>query len=130
MKKLIKFLGLGTLILTVAIGFTACSKDDDPADNDLFIGKYEGTIAYDDLNNNDNDVPSANGTVTVTKVGDTYNFGFGNGIPNLNGVDFEQKGNVLVSIGSAGSGIIRIDEGKLTIGYTKDGKAWTANCER
>ncbi len=130
MKKLIKLLGLGSLILTMAVGFTACSKDDDPADNDLFIGKYEGTIAFDDQSNNDNDVASSNGSVTVTKAGDTYNFAFGNGIPNLNGVDFEKKDNVLINIGSAGTGVIRIDAGKLTIAYTKDGKGWTANCQR
>ena len=130
MKKLIQTLGLGMLILTVLVGFTSCSKDDDPADNDLFVGKYEGTIGFDDMNNNDNDVASGEGTVTVTKVGDTYNFAFGNGIPNLNGVDFEKKDNVLVNIGSAGTGFIRIDAGKLTMGYTKDGKAWTANCNR
>ncbi|MGJ1226712.1 hypothetical protein ACR78H_14295 [Sphingobacterium siyangense] len=130
MKKLIQTLGLGMLILTVLVGFTSCSKDDDPADNDLFVGKYEGTISYDDINNNDNDVAAAEGTVTVTKVGDTYNFAFGNGIPNLNGVDFEKKDNVLINIGSAGTGVIRIDAGKLTIGYTKDSKVWTANCNR
>lgn len=130
MRKWIQFLGLSTLILTVVIGFASCSKDDDPSDNDLFIGKYEGTIGFDDLDNNENDVASAQGSVTVTKLGDTYNFAFGNGIPNLNGVDFEQKGNVLVNIGTAGTGVIRIDAGKLTIAYTKDGKAWTADCER
>lgn len=117
-------------ILTVFIGFTSCSKDDDPADNDLFIGKYEGTISFDDLNDNGNDVSAAEGTVTVTKVGNSYNFAFGNGIPNLNGVDFEKKDNVLINIGSAGTGLIRIDAGKLTIGYTKDGKAWSADCQR
>ncbi|WP_288811051.1 MULTISPECIES: hypothetical protein [unclassified Sphingobacterium] len=130
MKKLIQTLGLGFLILTVFIGFTSCSKDDDPSDNDLFIGKYEGTISFDDLNDNDNDVSAAEGTVTVTKVGNSYNFAFGNGIPNLNGVDFEKKDNVLINIGSAGTGLIRIDAGKLTIGYTKDGKAWSADCQR
>ncbi|MDF2474801.1 MAG: hypothetical protein K0S24_284 [Sphingobacterium sp.] len=130
MKKLIQTLGLGMFILTVFIGFTSCSKDDDPADNDLFIGKYEGTISFDDLNDNGNDVSAAEGTVTVTKVGNSYNFAFGNGIPNLNGVDFEKKDNVLINIGSAGTGLIRIDAGKLTIGYTKDGKAWSADCQR
>ncbi len=69
MRKLIQTLGLGMLILTVVIGFTSCSKDDDPSDNDLFIGKYEGNIAFDDLSNNENDVAAAEGTVTVTKVG-------------------------------------------------------------
>jgi len=39
MKKLIQTLGLGMLILTVLVGFTSCSKDDDPADNDLFFRK-------------------------------------------------------------------------------------------
>ncbi|PUV21787.1 MULTISPECIES: hypothetical protein [Sphingobacterium] len=130
MKKLIQTLGLGMFILTVFIGFTSCSKDDDPADNDLFIGKYEGTISFDDLNDNGNDVSAAEGTVTVTKVGNSYNFAFGNSIPNLNGVDFEKKDNVLINIGSAGTGLIRIDAGKLTIGYTKDGKAWSADCQR
>lgn len=130
MRKFIQILGLGVFILTVLVGFTGCSKDDDPADNDIFIGKYEGTIAFDDLKDDSKDVASGNGVITVTKFGDSYNFAFGNGIPDLNGVDFEKKGNVLISIGSAGTGAIRIDAGKLTIGYTKDDRVWTADCER
>ncbi|MDM1293309.1 hypothetical protein HX021_03255 [Sphingobacterium sp. N143] len=130
MRKFIQILGLGVFILTILVGFTGCSKDDDPADNDIFIGKYEGTIAFDDLKDDSKDVASGNGVITVTKFGDSYNFAFGNGIPDLNGVDFEKKGNVLISIGSAGTGAIRIDAGKLTIGYTKDDRVWTADCER
>lgn len=130
MRKFIQALGLGMLILTAVITFTSCSKDDDPADNNLFIGKYEGKIAFDDLKDNSKDVASADGTITVTKTGNTYNFAFGNSIPNLNGVDFEEKDNVLINIGSAGTGVIRIDAGKLTIGYTKDDKVWTADCQR
>lgn len=127
MRKFIQILGLGVFILTILVGFTGCSKDDDPADNDIFIGKYEGTIAFDDLKDDSKDVASGNGVITVTKFGDSYNFAFGNGIPDLNGVDFEKKGNVLISIGSAGTGAIRIDAGKLTIGYTKDDRVWTAD---
>ena len=91
MRKFIQTWGLGMLILATVVGFTSCSKDDDPADNNLFIGKYEGKIAFNDLKDDTKDVASADGTVTVTKTGNTYNFAFGNSIPNLNGVDFEEK---------------------------------------
>lgn len=111
MRKFIQTLGLSMFILTVVIGFTACSKDDDPADNDIFIGKYEGTIAFKDNKDSSKDVPSGNGSITVSKFGNSYNFAFGNGIPNLNGVDFEKKGNTLISIGSSATAYIRIDEG-------------------
>lgn len=91
MRKFIQTLGLGMLILTAVISFTSCSKDDDPADNNLFIGKYEGKIAFDDLKDNSKDVPSGDGSITVTKTGNTYNFAFGNGIPNLNALTLKRK---------------------------------------
>ena len=49
----------------------------------------------------------------------------------MNGVEFEKKGdNTLVSVGADELSYIRIDNAKLTILYTKDGKTWTANATR
>lgn len=128
MKKMIKILGL--LVFTVAI-FSACSKDDDPADNDIFVGKYNGKISYTDLGNSQNNKPLADGTVTVQKLGNSYTFYFNNDIPDLKGVEFEKKGdNTLVNVNSSEGALIRIDVGKLNIAFTKENKIWTADCQR
>ena len=77
MKTMMKIFGLALLVTLV---FTARSKDDDPADNNLFVGTYSGTTSYrasltDDAVNGDR--------VTVVKTGDTYRFDFNNGIPTI-----------------------------------------------
>lgn len=130
MNKMIKTLGLLGIFAVLLTAFTACSKDDDPADNDLFIGKYEGTISFTNLDDDTKNVSSTEGTVTVTKIGNDYNFAFSNGIENINGVKFEKNENVLVNVGSTESALIRINAGKLTIAFTKDNKIWTADADR
>lgn len=127
MKNLLKTFGIFILSLFVIV---SCSRDDDPADNDFFAGTYNGSISYVDGSNNIN---TADGKVFVTKIasGTKYNFKFSNGIPDLNGIEFQQTGdNTLVSVGSTGTSYIKIDNNDLDILYTKDGKTWTANCTR
>ena len=127
MKNLLKFLAVSFFALFV---FTACSDDDDPANNDFFAGTYKGTVNYVD---GDKTVSNENGSVFVTKIasGTKYNFAFSDKIPDLNGIEFEKKGdNSLVSVGSSASSFITIDSKKLTILYTKDGKTWRANATR
>ncbi|MDM1070924.1 hypothetical protein HX001_00290 [Empedobacter brevis] len=127
MKNLLKFLAVTFFALFV---FTACSDDDDPANNDFFAGTYRGSVSYRD---GDNTLSSDNGSVFVTKIasGTKYNFAFSNRIPDLNGIEFEKKGdNTLVSVGADEMSYIRIDSNKLTILYTRDGKTWTANATR
>lgn len=127
MKTTIKILSLLCITLFT---FASCSKDDDPADNILFADKYSGTISYS-TSGDDEDVASTQGTVTVTKVGNTYNFGFSEGIPNINGVEFEKRGdNVYWNIGGSATSYIQIDADNLKIAYIKDGSTWTANCVR
>ncbi len=130
MKKAIRILGLFLLTFFVVTSITSCSDDDDPANNDFFAGTYRGNVAYngggDNINSND-------GSVFVTKIasGTKYNFSFSNGIPDLNGVEFNQQGdNTLVMVGSTATSYIRIDNNDLKILYIKDGKTWTANCTR
>jgi len=107
----------------------SCSKDDDPADNDLFVGTYRGSISY---TNGDESHSNANGNVRVVKAGNNYNFIFSDGIPDLNGVEFRKEGdNTVISIGDDESKYIRITASSLTILYVKDGGArWTADCTR
>lgn len=129
MKKHLKtlFKTLGVVLLT-ALVFTSCSKDDDPVDNDLFIGKYKGSISYVD---SDMTVNKEDGNVEVIKIGKNYNFIFSDKIPDLTGVQFEKEGeNVVINVGSDESHLIRIDANNLNIAYTKEGKVWTANCKR
>ena len=42
MKKII---ALVSVICLSLVAFS-CSKNDDPADNDLFVGTYKGSISY------------------------------------------------------------------------------------
>lgn len=130
MKNVIKILGVFMLVMFTAISFTSCSSDDDPADNDFFAGTYKGKITYNDGSTT---VSEDNGSVFVTKIASAtkYNFRFSNGIPDLNGLEFEKQGdNTLVMVGSNALVYVRIDNNELKMYYTADGKTWTANATR
>lgn len=106
---------------------TACSKDDDPADSDIFIGTYRGSISFTDGEEN---ITDADGRVTVAKVGNSYNFDFGTGIPNITGVRFEKDDNgTYVSIGEGLTGIT-ISAGSLNMLVSNERGTWTADCSR
>ena len=131
MKKAIRILGIFMLVLGVITTISSCSRDDDPANNDFFAGTYRGSVSYRD--GGSTNISTDDGSVFVTKIasGTKYNFAFSNSIPNLNGIEFEKKGdNSLVMIGSTATSYIRIDNNELKILYIKDGKTWTANCTR
>ena len=124
-----RFVGLFVLLFSL-ISLSSCSRDDDPADNDFFAGTYKGSISYNDGTTS---ISKDNGSVFVTKIasGTKYNFRFSDGIPDLNGVEFEKTGdNILVMVGSSATSYIRIDNKDLKILYSKDGKTWTANAVR
>ncbi|KQM65336.1 hypothetical protein ASE74_10350 [Pedobacter sp. Leaf216] len=124
MKKTIQIFSMLLIALTVMV---SCKKDTDPADKDFFVGTYKGTVSY---RNGQTTINSSDGKVTVSKVGETYNFYFGNNIPDITGVKFEKKSdNNYVSIGSGLTGI-SIDASNLNILVSKDGQTWTANCNR
>lgn len=125
MKNVVKILG----VFCLAFLAFACSKDDDPADNDLFVGTYKGSISY----SGDENISTDDGSVTVVKTGNDYYFRFSNGIPDLTGVEFEQSDdNVLINVDfEDGVQYIRITASTLEMLYTKDGdETWTANCTR
>ena len=87
MKSILKIFGI--LCLSIFV-FTACSDDDDPVNNDFFIGRYNGKVSYKSA---DETKTSDNGHVQVVKVGDKYNFLFSDGIPNITGVEIEKNEN-------------------------------------
>lgn len=125
MKSVLKIMGV---LLLVAFFVSACSKDTDPADVDVFAGTFRGKIGYTDAEKN---ITQDNGSVFVTKLNNTYNFRFSDGIPDLNGVEFQRKDdNTLVSVGSSGTGMITINKDKLVIGFTRNGRNWSADCGR
>ena len=128
MKKIFTVVTLICLSI-VALSFTSCSKKDDPADNDLFVGTYKGSISY--LKGNEKK-SFDNGSVTVVKAGNDYYFRFSDGIEDLKGVSFKKEGdNNLVNVDfQDGLKIIRITASSLYILYTTDGKTWTANASR
>lgn len=124
MKKTIKILSLFLIAATIVI---ACKKDKDPATTDFFVGTYKGSVSY---KKDATTITSSDGKVTVSKVGDTYNFYFGSNIPDITGVKFEKSGdNTYVSVGSGLTGIT-IDAGTLKMLVVKDGATWTADCTR
>lgn len=117
-------------ILLAAAVFTmsSCSKDTAPQDTDLFIGTYRGSLAYQ---SDDKDISVEDGKITVSKLDNTYNFAFSDGIPNINGIKFEKEDDTYyVNVGSAGTGYIRINKDVLKILYIVDGQTWTADCTR
>ena len=126
-----KIFSLATLICLFIVALTSisCSKTDDPADNDIFVGTYKGRISY----SGDKIKKSAdNGSITVIKAAGSYYFRFSDGIPDLKGVTFKKEGDhTLVNIDlKEGVKIIRINASSLNILYPKDGKIWTANGKR
>ena len=128
MKKIFTVVTLICLSI-VALSFTSCSKKDDPADNDLFVGTYKGKISY--LAGKDKK-SADNGSVTVVKAGNDYYFRFSDGIEDLKGVSFKKEGdNTLLNVDfQDGVKYIKINASSLTMLYTTDGKTWTANAKR
>ena len=128
MKKIFTLVTLICLSI-VAFSSISCSKKDDPADNNLFLGTYKGKISYSDGKEKK---AADNGSVTVVKAGNDYYFRFSDGIPDLKGVSFKKEGdNTLVNIDlQDGLKLIRINASSLNILYTQDGKTWTANGNR
>ena len=128
MKKLFTLVTL-ICISIVAFSSISCSKNDDPADNDLFVGTYKGKISY---TNGQEQKAADNGSVTVVKTGNDYYFRFSDGIEDLKGVSFKKEGdNTLVNIDfQDGVKFIKINASSLTMLYTTEGKTWTANAKR
>ena len=126
-----KKITLVTLVCLFIVTFfsISCSKKDDPADNDIFVGKYKGSITYVSGKEKKS---IDNGSVTVVKAGGSHYFRFSDGIPDLKGVSFKKEGDhTLVNIDlKEGVKIIRINASSLNILYTKEGKIWTANAKR
>jgi hypothetical protein len=126
-----KFFTLVTLVCISLVAFSSisCSKNDDPADNDLFVGTYKGKISY---TNGQEQKAADNGSVTVVKTGNDYYFRFSDGIEDLKGVSFKKEGDhTLVNIDfEDGVKFIKINASSLTMLYTTDGKTWTANAKR
>jgi len=125
MKTSIKIL---SLLFISFIAFSSCSKDDDPADNDLFLGKYEGAVSFN--GSDDEDVSEPNGSVTVTKVGNNYTFNFSNGIPTLGDIVMEKGDNSTLVFQDGELGTIRITASSLNIAYARDNRVWAADCSR
>ncbi|HYH56161.1 MAG TPA: hypothetical protein VD772_06080 [Anseongella sp.] len=115
------------MIATWHVFCLTCYLINDPADSDIFVGTYRGSISFTDGEEN---ISDADGRVTVAKVGNSYNFDFGTGIPNITGVRFEESGDgTHVSVGEGLTGIT-ISAGSLKMLVTNDGGTWTADCTR
>lgn len=125
MKNLMRI--TGAMLIAMAIFVVGCSKDDDPADNDFFVGTYNGNITF---NNGSETITDSDGRVTVVKVGDSYSFDFGSNIPNITGVKFQKKDdNTYVSIGDGITGIT-VTASTLKMLVSNSNGTWTADCTR
>lgn len=121
-------MGIGLL---ASLLFSSCKKSTSPADKDFFIGKYTGHISYAKTGDDAATIDKESGNVEVVKVGDSYNFLFSDGIPDIKNIKFEKKGdNSVVNIGSDDQHYISIDASKLTILYHSEDEIWTADCQR
>lgn len=124
MKNSIKILSI-LFLMFVAV---SCSKDDNPADNNVFVGTYNGSVGYID---GDESIDTNDGAVTVVKTGNSYYFRFSNSIPDLTGVSFQEQENTLVNVDfEDGVQYIKVTASSLTMLYMKDGKTWSANATR
>lgn len=120
--------GFLALFVITSLVFVSCSDDDSPADSDIFIGKYEGTVSY---TNGESSTIETDGWVEVVKVGDNYNFIFSNDIPEITGVEFDSNGEVLLSVGANETYYIRVTAHTLDIEHLENGNDfWTAHCTR
>lgn len=118
---------LGLFVVT-SLFMISCSDDDSPADNDIFVGKYNGFVAY---SNGESNTEESNGWVEVVKIGSKYNFLFSNGIPEITGVEFDSNGETLLNVGATEFQYIRVTAGTLDILYTENvDDVWRANCTR
>ena len=119
---------LGIMFLSSS-ALISCNNDDDPADNDIFVGTYDGHISYD--NGDGEPIYAGDGSVTVVKAGNNYNFLFSNGIPDITGVEFEKNGETIINVGNTDFHYIRVTANTLQILYTEnEDDVWTANCTR
>ncbi|MVZ67232.1 hypothetical protein GQF61_15335 [Sphingobacterium sp. DK4209] len=132
MKNTLKLL---SLLFVVLFTVSACSKDDDPVDNDLFTGNYTGDVGYDNFGEDGKDVTYGAGSVRVYKIGDKYSFDFksdaGN-IPSLTGIVMQKGENNTIFFNSEAIGSITISESTLELSYTNlDTKeSFRASCDR
>lgn len=129
MKKTMKSLSFLLLSVLTVLVAASCSSDTDPADVDVFVGTYKGTITYTSINPA-KAISADDGQIIVSKVGSSYSFHFNKDIPDLNNVKFEKKDdNTYISIGTGLTGIT-ITASKLNMLVVKGGETWTANCTR
>lgn len=130
MKKLSMIFAALAATVFMAIAFTSCNQD--PADAELFIGKYEGNASYASTKDGLKIAVGEKVTIRVVKVGDNYTFHFSSkNIPTLSGVKMKKGDNTLVTLDSDKAGVISIDGDKLTIlAYTTSKGSWSATATR
>ncbi|WP_300597483.1 hypothetical protein [Niabella sp.] len=124
MKSMFQFLSLGLIAMTVV--FASCSKSDNPADNNLFVGKYSGSVSY----TGSKTVSNNSGSVEVVKVGDRYDFHFSDGIPTISNVQMDKGDQGYIGTVNGYSGALTINANKLHISLTKGSEFWGADCNR
>lgn len=127
MKKNL-FLSCVSLVVMFLIGFTACSSD--PSKDEVFVGTYNGLVTYGSVDGGLDLRSNKDGSVTVTKIGNSYTFVFSDEIPALNNIQLETRDENADEYKGEGLNKITITKNKLNIFFNKDGKNWTATCTR
>ena len=123
MKNTFKYFGLLFMVMSLTV---SCDNDNDPSDDNLFVGTYNGSVSYTNSDDGTSIDKPEDGRVTVVKIGDDYRFDFSDGIPTLGPIEIEDNENTLIGL----DGAITIDEGNLSIAYTQGDETWAADCSR
>ena len=128
MKSAVKLM---SLLFLAFFTLSSCSKDDDPTDNDLFVGTYEGDISYANFSDPESNVENGPGKVTVTKLGgDNYSFSIDRDIPGLDNITMTKGDNNTIFFNEDEIGAITISESTLSLSILRDGQKWSADANR
>ena len=118
---------LGLCLVTLCLTTFSCSKDTAPSEHDFFVGTYKGDISF---TGDGKTITDEDGKMTVVKVGSSYSFKIGSGIPDINNVKFEKSGDdTYISIGTGVTGIT-ISAHSLKMLVSNEDGTWTATCTR
>lgn len=105
----------------------SCRNNENIADLNEFTGVFEGFIEYDfgELR-----IENPEGSVEVTEDGDSYIFTFSDEIPEISGLEFERKDNVIMNKDATEDFLIRLTPNTLQIIFSEGDEYWEAECLR
>lgn len=134
MKRILST-GLSLILFALAglFAFSSCDKNTAPTDNWSFVGTYEGSVKFLDINlkPGDTNVVSKTATkCTVLKTGDTYTFSFNEKVPDIVGLKFKKDKDSFLSLSDTEVGAIKVTKDNLTIAFKNEKGSWAGSMKR